>query len=281
MRMRRAVAVSAAVAAVVVLALLAVVHTPPVRSRALAWVARTLDTSFGLVLTADTFRYNLFTGGATLTNVRLAAKGHEAQPFFTAARVQADLPLAAYAGSLILDEVAVGGGLEIVIDANGVSNLPGDDTDEEPPATPRSLALRGLRLTDFAFLYDDRTTPLRIAATGIDAALERREIRVFDGITGPFAVRAGVDVQLGERALRVEPIDSRLAFDGSTVSMQDLPLSLHFSQGLSPTPSRLSISGRVTRARCAGAGLAFDGQVNVAEAATCGPSPVPWPAPLA
>jgi hypothetical protein len=84
MRMRRAVAVSAAVAAVVVLALLAVVHTPPVRSRALAWVARTLDTSFGLVLTADTFRYNIFTGGATLTNVRpregLTRRGRFSRP---------------------------------------------------------------------------------------------------------------------------------------------------------------------------------------------------------
>jgi autotransporter translocation and assembly factor TamB len=277
MRMRRAVAVSAAVAVVLALVLVALVHTPPVRARAFAWVTRTLDRSFGLVLTADTFRYNLFTGGATLTNVRLAAKGHEAQPFFTAARVQADLPLAAYAGSLILDDVAVEGGrVEVLTGADGVSNLPGDDTDEEPPATPRTLALRGLHLTDFTFLYDDRSGPLRVAATGIDAALDHRAIRVFDGITGPFAVRGGVDVQLGERALRVEPIDSRLAFDGSTVSMQDLPLSLHFSQGLSPTPSRLSISGRVTRVLDAPAlELTFDGQVNVAEAATWAPPPMP------
>lgn len=279
MRMRRAVAVSAAVAVVLALALLALAHTPPVRARAFAWVTRTLDTSFGLILTADTFRYNLFTGGATLTNVRLAAKGHEAQPFFSAARVQADLTLAAYAGSLILDDVAVEGGrVEVLADADGVSNLPGDDTAEEPPVTPRTLVLRGLHLDDFALLYDDRSGPLRIAATGIDAALDHRAIRVFEGITGPFAVRGGVDVQWGERALRVDPIDSRLAFDGSRVSMQDLPLSLHLSQGLSPLSGlgTVSVSGRVTRVLDAPAlELTFDGQVNVAEAATWAPPPMP------
>jgi len=269
MRMRRAVAVSAAVAVVLALALLALVHTPPVRARAFAWVTRTLDTGFGLVLTADTFRYNLFTGGATLTNVRLAAKGHEAQPFFTAARVQADLPLAAYAGSLILDDVTVAGGrVEILTDADGVSNLPGDDTDEEPPATPRTLVLRGLHLDDFTFLYDDRSKRLRLAATGIDAALDHRAIRVFEGVTGPFAIRGGVDVQWGERALRVDPIDSRLAFDGSTVSMQDLPLVT--------TMGPLAVSGRVTRVLDAPAlELTFDGQLNVAEAATWAPPPMP------
>ena len=278
MRRRRTIAISAAVAVVLALALLAIVHTPPARTRIFAWVARTLDSRFGLVLTADTFRYNLFTGGATLTNVRLAARGHEAQPFFTAARVQADVPLAAYAGSLILDDVAVEGGrVEIVTDASGVSNLPGDGTDEAPPETPRTLALRGLHLSGFAFLYDDQTTPLRISATGIDAALDRREIRVFDGITGPFAIRGGVDLQWGERALRVEPIDARLAFDGSTVSMQDLPLSVHSSQGRSPVAiGQLSVSGRIARVLDAPAlELGFDGQMNVAAAAALAPPPMP------
>lgn len=273
--MHRAVAISAAVAAVLVIAVLAILHMPPARSRVFAWVGGLLDRDYGLVLTADTFRYNLLTGSATLTNVRLAARGHEAQPFFTAVRVRADVPLAAYAGALVLEDVAVDGGrVEVVTDANGVSNIPGGGADEPPPAIPRRLALRGLHLVDFAFLYDDRSGPLRIVATGIDAALERREIRVFDGITGPLAVRGGVDVELGERALRVDPIDSRLAFDGSTVSLQDLPLSL---RGLSPLSAigTISVSGRVTRVLDAPAlELAFEGQVDTTAAALWAPPPM-------
>ncbi|MGE0460610.1 MAG: translocation/assembly module TamB domain-containing protein [Vicinamibacterales bacterium] len=277
--MRRTFVVLAAGAVALALVLVALLHTPVARSRIFAWVTGMLDRSYGLVLTADTFRYNLFTGGATLTNVRLAAKGHEARPFFTAARVDADLPLAAYAGSLVLDDVVVEGGrVEMLTDADGVSNMPGGGADEPPPATPRSLALRGLHLTGFAFLYDDQSSPLRIAAEGIDAALGRGDRRMVGEISGPLAVRGGVDVQLGERALRVDPIDSRIAFDGSAVSIQELPLSLHLSRGLSSLSAlgTLSVAGRVTRVLDAPAlELTFDGQVDTASAATWAPPPMP------
>src|SRR5690606_24839010 len=97
-------------------------------------------------------------------------------------------------------------------------------------------------------------------------------------ISGPLAVRGGVDVQLGERALRVDPIDSRIAFDGSAVSIQELPLSLHLSRGLSSLSAlgTLSVAGRVTRVLDAPAlELTFDGQVDTASAATWAPPPMP------
>src|SRR5688572_31048282 len=117
--MRRRVAIWATSAAVAVLALLAVLHAPPIRARVFTWVIAQLESRYQLTLASDTFRYNIVTGTVTLENVRLAARG-ASQPFFTAARVRADVPLSAYAGRLILDDVEVDGGrVEMRTDANG------------------------------------------------------------------------------------------------------------------------------------------------------------------
>ena len=108
--------------------------------------------------------------GVTLTNMQLAARESPQQPFLTATRVHADVPLAVYAGRLVLDDVVLDAGhLTIVIDEQGRTNLPGRDNDAPPPAEPRALALRALHLSDFAVLYDDRQTPMRISATGVEA----------------------------------------------------------------------------------------------------------------
>ena len=266
--MRRRVAIWATSAAVAVLALLAVLHAPPIRARVFTWVIAQLESRYQLTLTSDTFRYNIVTGTVTLENVRLAAHG-AAQPFFTATRVRADVPLSAYAGRLILDDVEVDGGrVEMLTDANGVSNLPASDPNKPPPADPRSLNIHGLHLRDFAFVYDDRTLPIRVTATGIDTTLDHRQIRVFDGVTGPFAVKGGIDVQFSERALRIEPIDSRLAFDGSNVSMQELPIVT----AMGP----LSLSGRVNRVLdTMSLELEFEGPIDVAQAASWAPPPMP------
>ena len=266
--MRRRVAIWATSATVAVLALLAVLHAPPIRARVFTWVIAQLESRYQLTLAADTFRYNIVTGTVTLENVRLAAHG-ASQPFFTATRVRADVPLSAYAGRLILDDVEVDGGrVEMLTDANGVSNLPASDPNKPPPADPRSLNIHGLHVRDFVFIYDDRTLPIRVTATGIDATLDHRQIRVFDGVTGPFAVKGGIDVQFSERALRIEPIDSRLAFDGRTVSMQELPIVT----AMGP----LSLSGRVNRVLdTMSLELEFEGPIDVAQAASWAPPPMP------
>ena len=107
-----------------------------------------------------------------------------------------------------------------------------------------------------------------MTATGIDTTLDHRQIRVFDGVTGPFAVKGGIDVQFSERALRIEPIDSRLAFDGSNVSMQELPIVTSMGP--------LSLSGRVNRVLdTMSLELEFEGPIDVAQAASWAPPPMP------
>ena len=86
-RLRRGLAIGAAAVATLVVLLVAILHTPPVRARALAWVVSTLESRFSLTLSADNLTYNLLSGGVTLINVRLAARDDADRPFFTAARV--------------------------------------------------------------------------------------------------------------------------------------------------------------------------------------------------
>ncbi|MEZ5283664.1 MAG: translocation/assembly module TamB domain-containing protein [Vicinamibacterales bacterium] len=267
---RRRAGMAAAGMAALVLVVLGLVHTPPVRSRVLAWAIRTLDTRLGLALTADTLSYNVLTGTATLTNVRLAASGRDAEPILTAARVRADLPLSAYSGRLAFDDIAIDDGQVVVrTAADGTSNLPSRGASAGNAASaPFSLDLRGLHLRNVSVLYEDATTPLRVQATGIDTELEHRAIRVFDGATGPFAVRGGVDLAFGERALRIEPIDARLAFEGNTVSMQDLPIQTRLGT--------LALSGRIVDVfGPVGFELTFEGSVETGETGSLVTLPVP------
>ena len=171
----RRLAIGAAVTAILGLLLVAALHLPPTRGRALTWVIGQLESRYGLLLSADGLSYNLLTATATLTNVRLAARHVPDQPFLTAARVHADVPLSVFTGRLVLDDVVIDGGrVTIVTDEAGRSNLP-NPGNAPPPAEPRALALRGLHLNDFGLLYDNRKNAMRISATGIEAALAKGE----------------------------------------------------------------------------------------------------------
>lgn len=265
-------AITAAAVAATTLLVLAVLHLPPVRARILRF-AIDQAAAAGVVLKADRLSYNLLAGTASLTNVSVAARGAESEPLFTAARVAIDVPLAAYMGSIIIDDLVVEDGrIQILTAADGRSNLPVAEPAAEPPVEaagePLAVAVRGLHLRNVDVVFDDGTVPLSLAATGIDAALEHRVIQVFDGATGPFAVRGGIDLRFGDIGIRVEPIDSRLAFDGSTLSLQDLPLATNVGA--------LSVSGRVTDLLgTLGLELTFDGQLRLDQVATLVPVPIP------
>jgi outer membrane protein assembly factor BamA/autotransporter translocation and assembly factor TamB len=267
-RFRRVLALAALAAALLTAFALLVAHTPMVRARALRWAVTLLETRYGLVLTADHLSYNLVTGSAGLDGVRLAVRGHEGRPLLTAARLHIDVPLTAYLGAFSLDDIAIEDG-EVLLHrtAAGVSNLPSASGSPATASTGRVLPIRGVSLRNLAVRYSDEGSGLRVDAAGIDADLTYRAIRVFDGVTGPFTVREGVTISWPDRTLRVAPLDSRLAFDGSTVSVQDLPLV---------TPlARANVSGRVEGVLGSPAfDLSFDGTADLAEASAWLGTPV-------
>ena len=77
--MRRGLVITAAVIAVLVLAVLVGVHTPMARSRALAFSANFVKR-YNLELEAGNLSYNALTRRITLTDVRLAARGASRPP---------------------------------------------------------------------------------------------------------------------------------------------------------------------------------------------------------
>lgn len=267
-RRRRVLAVGAAAVAALALLALAILHTPPARARVLTWATSQLLARFDLVLTAERLSYNLATRSVTLTDVTLAARHAPERPFLIATRINAGFPLAAYVGRFALDEVAIEQARVVIETAeDGSSNLPASEAGP-PPQSPRRLPLSGLHVRDLSVVYDDRAAPLHIDARGIEAALDDQAVRPFNGASGPFAIRDGVTIQWGERTLRVEPFESRIAFDGQAVSMQDLPLVTNLG--------RLNAAGRLDRVLDNIAlEISFDGEVDVARAAAWAPPPIP------
>ena len=90
-RFRRWLVFPALSAIALVLVILLTAHSPWARSRALAW-ATGFVTRYDIVLQASSLSYNAVTRRVTLTDVRLAAKGHDDTPFLTAKRIQITLP---------------------------------------------------------------------------------------------------------------------------------------------------------------------------------------------
>lgn len=209
--------------ALVLLAALAllVLHTPPIQSRVLEWSIEELERRFALDLTADRLRYNLLSLRVTMTGVRLAAAGHHDQPFFTAEEVTVHLPWAVVRGRLRFDRIEVPRGrVTVVRDEQGVSNLPRGGAPRDPTLPPRQLDVRELEIGSLDFLYADERRDIEIRAPRIHADLG------WDGVAaaGPFSIQGSTHVRIGERELDIDPVDGRVAFDGSHLALADLDL---------------------------------------------------------
>ena len=217
--MRRVVVLPAAVAAGTALVALVLIHTPWARHRALAW-ATDFVTRFDLTLRATDLGYNAFTRRITLTDVRLAAKGHDDRPFLVASRLDLKLPWMALRGPFAIDHLAIEGGVvDIHRDANGVVNLPPGSSQPASP-TPRRLDIRSLTLRGLDLQYVDAArhwgvTILRIESALVDSAL---------GAQGAFAVRGPLAVRLRERTMTIAPFETVMTFDGSDVTLAEARL---------------------------------------------------------
>ncbi|MGE3276520.1 MAG: translocation/assembly module TamB domain-containing protein [Vicinamibacterales bacterium] len=263
MRVRklRFLAILAASGLAVVAILLLVLHLPVVRSRIFDRAQRELESRFGLDLQAGSFSYNLLTLGVTLRDVRLGAESLPDQPFLEADLVEAHFPWSVVTGRFVISGITVANGhLTFVRDEEGRLNLPRREGPESPPRdTPFRLNLQGVDLRNLDFTYRDPEASLAITARGIRADLEYHLIRVFEGVSGAFGIDRGVTVQVGDRTLRAAPIDARLAFDGSDVSLQDVSLRTD--------EATLAINGRILHVFDSPAfDLSLDGTTDVGEA---------------
>ena len=98
MRIPGRLAWAAAAGAALVGALIVLAQSPPVARWSRDWVVRQAAERWQLDLSATTLSANLVTRRVSLDDVRLAAPGHEDEPFFTARRVSVTLPWAVFRG---------------------------------------------------------------------------------------------------------------------------------------------------------------------------------------
>jgi hypothetical protein len=139
----------AAALIVLALALVAAIHTSPVRRYALARAIAYLEDEYHLQITASDLRYNLLALSVSLREVRVAADTAPSSPFFEAAFVALDLPQSAVLGPFAIDSIAIEAGrIRIVRERDGRTNLPAASAAEG--GAPDALRLIALAATGFS-----------------------------------------------------------------------------------------------------------------------------------
>ena len=196
------------------------VHTPWARNRALTF-ARDFVERYNLVLEAGSLGYNALTRRITLTDVRLAAKGHEQRPFLVASRIEVQLPWTVYRRRFAIDHLEITKGVvDIYRDENNVTNLP-PGSNRPTPEQPRRLDIRGLTLRGLDVHYTDAARNWGLKVPGIESDLTNTAL----GAKGDFAVRGEMSFRLRERTMTMAPFETVMTFDGSNVLIEEARLS--------------------------------------------------------
>ncbi len=258
---------AAAAVAALVGALVVLVHTPPVARWGRDWLVRQVAAQWKIDLEAGRLRLNLFTRRIAIDDVRLSAPGHADDPFLTARRVQVDLPWAAFTGIVRLSMLEVEEGRLLLVREGGVIvNLP-PSSGLPPPEVARRLDLRGLRVRGLDLDYEDRTGDVDVTVTALTLDLDERDIRIFTGASGALTAER-LRVRMGGHETTSGALDGRMAFDGSSVSLQALTIPL--------PEGRVVVDGRINRVlddmRFA---LTLGGTLDYATLAAWTPPPVP------
>jgi outer membrane protein insertion porin family len=203
-----------------ILASVLAIHTPWARNRALTF-ARDFVERYNLVLEAGSLAYNAATRRITLTDVRLAAKGHEQRPFLVASRIEVNLPWTVYRRRFAIEHLEITKGVvDIYRDENNVTNLP-PGSNRPTPERPRRLDIRGLTLRGLDVQYTDAARNWGVKVPGIEAQLIDTPL----GAKGDFGVRGDMSFRLRDRTMTMAPFETVMTFDGSNVTLEQARLS--------------------------------------------------------
>ncbi len=257
--------------AALVVALLVLVHTPPVARWSRDWLVRQVADTWQLDLATSRVDYNLYTGRVSFADVRLAAPGHADAPFFAAARVTGILPWSIVRGPFRVSRLEVEAGRVLLVRENGVIvNLP-PSSGAPPPETARFLDLRGLQLRGLDVDYVDRTGDVDVQVRDLRADLGAPGVLPLIGPSGPITA-ASIMARIGERATASGAVAGRMSFDGSNLVLEKFT---------APFPEATVVAdGRINRVlddvRFA---LSLTGSLDLAAIAAWTPPPVPVSGP--
>ena len=216
--MRRVGVAAAAIVAAgaIVLALL---HAPFVRTRALAMLVGRLAQA-GIVARAEEFDYNLLTLSVRLGGVSLAKPDAAATPFLTAKEIRAALPWAIVSGRFTIESVEIVSPVATLRrDGQGHDNW----TIQGGPrssAAPPSIHIARIIVRDFALDWTDQQQRAHA-----DAALSLDLSAQAGATTGPIVVSRPVRVRFRDRTTSIAVSGGRLAWNGRDLGLENLSLA--------------------------------------------------------
>src|SRR6266581_1743389 len=204
--------------AILGLATLAVLHTPPVRARMLAWDASRLRPA-GLVLHADQLDYNLARIDVRLHHLTLATSRTPAEPFFSADEVHVTFGWSVLAGRIDVTVFeAAHPRIVLVRTADSVRNWPGSGTGTQSSGqagegrrgSPYAITLGRVRIPDLDIVCRDASTGLRADVSGLSIELDPSGA----GASGPLHLARPARVGWKTQETAVRALDARLFWNG-------------------------------------------------------------------
>jgi len=210
----------AAVAIVAVCAiLLALLHAPFVRTRALTLLAGRLADA-GVVAHADELDYNLLTLNVRMTGVSVATPGSPAAPFFTAQEIRASLPWAILSGRIAIDTVEiVSPAVTLRRDAQGHDNWTIQNA-AKSSAPPPSIHIARLIVRNLALDWTDEQQ-----AAHADASLSIDLSAQGGSTSGLIVAPQPVRVRFRDRTTSISLSGGRLAWNDKDLSLGALSLA--------------------------------------------------------
>lgn len=240
-RVRRALAIGAAVLVVAVGVVLAALHTGPARQYALKRVAQLLQQQH-IEFNTDQLSYNLLAMRLSLNNVRVRSQeAPDLPPFAAIERVSLDLSLRALLrGRYVLQSgVAEGVAVHYVVSADGRDNLPHPPRDPDQPSEPLDYLIEDLQVRNARVRYEnqpqriDVTLPvslMRVAGSALtdrhSVTLESADGRIVLQDRAIAVKRLSGEIDLGDddarvARLEVEADGARLALSGTVAPFAD------------------------------------------------------------
>ena len=216
MSTRRKLAIGGAAIAAIVLAAIAIVHSPPVRNRLLAIVTERLAQN-GVVARIDGFSYNALTRTVHLSGVTLATPAAASTPFFSAKDIEAAFPAGALFGHLQLNRVELTAPrITLVRDGTGHTNWPAGSSE---PSKPLTLSIGRARVDNLVFAFTDEQARSHVkAGVSLDLLPDGRSL------SGPITMSGPTSFRWRDRETTAVSLAGRLSWNDRDLSLDAVAL---------------------------------------------------------
>ena len=196
--------------------------TPVATTPIARWAFTILDQRYGVVAEAEELRLDLFRIDVRIRGLRLAARDRQAEPFLTVEDVSLELPWSILWGEPTVESIQLRRPrLSMLTTVDGLSNLPNVEPETsrtDATAAPPNVPVGALEVEELALVWRDETRDLGFSLDGLSLTLDGA-----DGATrGPLSLEGQGVVTRAGRTIPVSRLDGTLAFDGSTLGVEQV-----------------------------------------------------------